>query len=195
MDGLGVQLLAGAALALQQNSGIGNGDALGQVLHPHRRGGHRHDVIKGIAGAIGLVDAAQHLAAAGLHRLQLLSGLIGILQEGDHRQAPNQPVALTDGIEIDKIEVLDLLPGDVEDGLPLLQHLGQTGAGAQRPQILSLHSLQGFPQLLAQELQIGAVAEYQPPLGVNNGDTLPHGVKGGSGVSIQLHVALPPFSC
>ena len=187
VDGLGVQLLAGAALALQQHGGVGDGNALGQILHPRHRRGHRHDVVKGVPGAVGLADAVEGLAAAGLHRLQLLSGLVGVLQKGDYAEPPHQGVPLIDGVEVDEVEVLDLLTGDVEDGLARLEHVGQPGARAQIPQVFALHRLQRFPQFLAEKLQIGLIAENQPSLGIDDGDALPHGVEGGSGGGIEFH--------
>ena len=187
VDGLGVQLLAGAALALQQHGGVGDGDALGQILHPGHRRSDRHNIVKGVPGAVGLADAAQHLPAPGLHRLQLLSGLVGILQKGDHAQSAYQGVSFIDGVEVDEVEVLDLLAGDVEDGLARLEHVGQPGAGTQVPQVFALHRLQRFPRFLAEKLQIGLITENQPALGIDDGDALSHGVEGGSGGGVKFH--------
>ena len=116
VDGLGVQLLAGSALRLQQHGGVGGGNLLRQGFDLGGCGGDGHDVVKGVFRAVGPADAAQDLTAAPLHGLQLLPGLIGVLQEGDHGEAAGPDSVLIDWVEIDEIEVLDLLPGDVEDG-------------------------------------------------------------------------------
>ena len=85
MDGLGVELLSGAALRLQQHGSVGGGDRFRQGLGLGSRRALGHDVVEGIPGAVGLVDAVEDLLAPGLHGLQLFPGPVGVVQEGDHR--------------------------------------------------------------------------------------------------------------
>ena len=194
VDGLSVQLLAGPALRLQQHSGVGSGDFLRQGLDLGGGGGDGHDVVKGVFRAVGPADAAQDLTAAPLHGLQLLPGLIGVLQEGDHGEAAGQDSVLIDGVEIDEIEVLDLLPGDVEDGRSRLQHIRKPRAGPQVPQPVALDLADIAPGLFVQKIPIGPVSKDDAALGVDDGDALPHGVEGGAGGGVELH-RLPSFLC
>ena len=192
MDGLGVELLAGAALRLQQHGGVGGGDLLGQGLHRRHRGGDRHDVVKGVPGAVGLVQAAEDLLALGLHGVQLLAGAVGVLQEGDHRDAADEPFPLIDGVHVDEVEVLDLLAGLVEDGLSLLQHVGEPGAGPQVPQTVALDGADVASGLLVEEVAVGPVAEDDDAVGIDDGDALAHGVESGAGGGVELHGTHPP---
>ena len=193
VDGLGVELLARAALRLQQHRGVCGGNALGQLLHLHGLRADGHNVVKGVPGAVGPVEAAEHLLAPGLRRLQLLLGLVGVLQEGHHRHAALQLPVLVDGVHVDEVEVLDLLAGDVEDGLARLQHPRQPGAGAQLPELAALDGADVPSGLLVEELPVGPVAEDDAPLGVDDGNALPHGVKYRPGVITQVH-GVSPFS-
>ena len=192
MDGLGVELLARTALRLQQHRGVCGGNALGQLLHLHGLRADGHNVVKGVPGAVGPVEAAEHLLAPGLRRLQLLLGLVGVLQEGHHRHAALQLPVLVDGVHVDEVEVLDLLAGLVEDGLALLQHVGEPGAGPQVPEAVALDGADVAAGLLVEEVAVGPVAEDDDAVGIDDGDALAHGVESGAGGGVELHGTHPP---
>ena len=187
VDGLGVELLAGAALAFQQDGGVGGGDLLGQALHLQRPGALGHHVGKGVAGAVGLVDAPQHLTAALLIGIQLRAEVIGLLDKGDHRQAAGQRTVLPDGVHIHKIDVPAFLPGSVENGPPGAQHLRQPGAGPQLPQEMPLHGPRIMAGLLGEKLPVSTVGENDAALSVDEGDALRHGVENGPRGVVQTH--------
>ena len=180
-------MFAGAALALQQYGDVIGGYLLGQGLHLGGSGADGDDVGKGVPGAVGLADAAQGLAAAGLHRLQLLPGLIGVFQEGDHAHPADKGPLVINGVHVDEVKVLDLLPGQMEDRLARLQYVGQPGSGTELPQAAALDRADLAPGFLPEEILIGLVAKDDIAVGVDDGDALPHGVKDSSGLSIQFH--------
>ncbi len=200
VDGLGVQLLAGPTFTFQQDSGVGLCDLLGQGLDLMRGRAPGHDVVKGVPGAVGLVDPAKDLAVSGLHGLQLVPGLVGVLQKGNHRHTPHQFSLLIDGVEVYEVEILHLLPGQVENGPPRLQHIGEPGARPKIPEPEPFDIPHFPPQLPAKEVQIGLIAKDDGPPGIDHRDALLHGVEDIPCGLIQLHVtvssllsrALPP---
>ena len=130
---------------------------------------------------------------AGLHGLQLVPGLIGVLQEGDHRHAPHQLPLGVDGVHVDEVKILNFLAGDVENGLAGRQHVGQTGSRPQIPESIPLNGADIPARLLAEELPVCPVAKDNVPLSVDDGNALPHGVKDQLCVFVQFHKACTPF--
>ena len=80
----------------------------------------------------------------------------------------------------------------MEDGLALLQHIGQAGAGPQVPEPVALDGADIASGLLGEKFPVGRVAKDDDPVGVDDGDALPHGVEGGAGGLVELH-GCPPF--
>ena len=177
MDGLGVDVLAHAALSRQQDGSVAGGHPLGEGLAGHRLLAPGHD---GVEGVFGLADAVQHLPSPLLRALEQLLKGGGIILEGDHRHAPQQRGAVVgeDGVHVHIVHVLHLLAGLLQDGPSRPQHLRQPGAGPQVPEIVTGDVADILAAALpVQEAPVGLVAEDDHTLRVDDEDALPHGVE------------------
>ena len=177
MDGLGVEILAHAALPCQQHRCRAAGDAPGKGLAGRRFLAPGDD---GVEGVVGLADPVEHLPSPPLHVLHHAAKGGGVLLKGDHRQSAQQggSVAVEDGVHIDEIDGLHLTPGLLEDGTAGLQHLRQSGAGPQIPEMIAGDVADVLsPALPVQEAAVGLVAEHDHAVRVDDQDPLPHGVE------------------
>lgn len=130
----------------------------------------------------------QHLLIAFFILLQLSLKGIGILEKGDHGQAPHHFSVLENRVHVDKIDlILFLHPRGVKDGFSGGEHLGQPGSRAQVPQVLTFNGTDADSRLFAQKIQVGLIAEYNAPLRVNDVNAFPHGIQHSAGILIQFH--------
>jgi hypothetical protein len=107
----------------------------------------------------------QQLFAALFVGLQLLLKAARVLQKRDHRQSAHHLIVPSDGIHIDKIDLLVhvFLPGSVENGLACPEHCGQPGAWADLPQ----RAAKDLLLRPVQKVQIALIGKDDLLLGVN----------------------------
>lgn len=127
-------------------------------------------------GAAGLVDSPEDLTVPGFHSFQLLPGLIGILQKRDHGQSAGQLPRFVDRIQVDKINILDLLPRRMQNRCPHLQHFGEPGSRAQVPQLVALNWSDVASGLPVEKLAVRPIGEHDHAVPVNDVDSLAHGI-------------------
>ena len=135
MNGLGVELFAGAALRGQQDRRVRGRRPLGQGLDSAHVFAHGHDGVKGVPGGVGFIYPAEHLLVSFFIGLQLCAEVVGVPDKGDHRQPAGHCAVQKEGIHIDEVDVVVFLhTGGVENGLSRGQHLWKPRSRAHLPQ-------------------------------------------------------------